>query len=323
MASTTEFTEGQRWASEMEPELGVGIVEAVDGRRIHLSFPDSGVVRIYAVQSAPLHRVVLHPGDRIVGENGTRFTITAVETEGGLNIYTGEGMRLREDRMAGMLTLDTPKERLLAGQRDHAALFDLRRRVLDCRSRMARSAVHGFVGGRVELIPHQFAIAAEVSGRRAPRVLLADETGLGKTIEAGLILHRLTTLGRVNRILVIVPDALLVQWFVELARRFNLRFRILDEGPTAAQPPAADTDDPFLDEPYGLCSFSYLAAASPPHMRKLLRGDWDMLVVDEAHHLRPRGELFARVQQLSEAARRVILITATPGHLQAPAIRPA
>jgi ATP-dependent helicase HepA len=317
VASKTEFTEGQRWASEMEPELGVGIVEAVDGRRIHLNFPDSGVVRIYAVQSAPLHRVVLHPGDRVVGENGTRFTISAVETEAGLNVYTGEGMRLREDRMAGMLTLDTPKERLMAGQRDPSTLFDLRRRVLGYRSRMARSAVHGFVGGRVELIPHQFAIAAEVSGRRAPRVLLADETGLGKTIEAGLILHRLTTLGRVNRILVIVPDALVVQWFVELARRFNLRFRILDEGPTATQAPAADTDDPFLDEPYGLCGFSYLAAASPSLLGQLRQGGWDMLVVDEAHHLRPGGELFARVQQLSETARRVILITATPGHLQA------
>jgi ATP-dependent helicase HepA len=317
VTSTGEFTAGQRWASEMEPELGVGIVDAVDGRRIHLSFPDSGVVRIYAAQSAPLHRVVLHPGDRVIGGNGVTFIIATVENEGGLNVYTGEGMRLREDRMTGTPTLDMPKERLMAGQRDRSALFDLRRHVLDYHCRMARSAVHGFVGGRVELIPHQFAIAAEVCGRRFPRVLLADETGLGKTIEAGLILHRLTTIGRVHRILAIVPDALVVQWFVELARRFNLRFRILEDRSTATLPPSTPIDDPFLDEPYGLCGFSYLAAAPPPLRRQLLQGGWDMVVVDEAHHLRPEGELFTLVQQLSIAARRVILITATPGHLQA------
>jgi ATP-dependent helicase HepA len=226
-------------------------------------------------------------------------------------------MRLREDRMAGTLTLDTPKERLMAGQRDGITLFDLRRRVLDYRCRMTRSAVHGFVGGRVELIPHQFAIAAAVTGRRFPRVLLADETGLGKTIEAGLILHRLATVGRVNRILVIVPDALVVQWFVELARRFNLRFRILDEGVATFRPSVAATDEPFLDEPFGLCSFSYLNAASAPLRKQLLHGGWDVVVVDEAHHLGPEGALFALVRQFSDVVRRIILITATPGHLHA------
>ena len=91
--------------------------------------------------------------------------------------------------------------------------------LLDHHLQTIQSAVLGFVGGRVELIPHQFATAAEVSGRRFPRVLLADEPGLGKTIEAGLILHRLTALGRIARVLLIVPDALVVQWYVERQSR--------------------------------------------------------------------------------------------------------
>ena len=212
-----ECAVGQRWASEMEPELGVGIVDAISGRRIYLRFPKSGITRIYAIESAPIRRIVFHPGDRIESEHGETMTVVSVASEAGLNVYCGQGMRIREDRLADILVLDTPKERLMAGQWDASTLFDLRCRVLHYRHRMARSPVHGFVGGRVDLIPHQFAIAAEVSGRRLPRVLLADETGLGKTIEAGLILHRLTTTGRVHRILVIVPDALVVQWFVELA----------------------------------------------------------------------------------------------------------
>ena len=149
---------------------------------------------------------------------------------------------------------------------------------------MARSPVYGFAGGRVDLIPHQFAIAAEVSSRRRPRVLLADETGLGKTIEAGLILHRLTTIGRIHRILTIVPDALVVQWFVELARRFNLRCRIFDDAFMAAQRPPAAGDNPFFEEPLGLCGFSFLTTASPVLRSRLTDAGWDMVVVDEAHH---------------------------------------
>lgn len=304
----TAFAVGQRWASEMEPELGVGVVDAISGRRIHLRFPKSGLTRIYAIESAPIRRVIFNPGDRIQSGSGETMTIVSVVSESGLNVYCGHGVSLREDQLADTLVLDTPKERLMAGQRDPSSYFDLRRQVLQYRHRMARSPVHGFTGGRVDLIPHQFAIAAEVSGRRLSRVLLADETGLGKTIEAGLILHRLTTTGRVNRALVIVPDALVVQWFVELARRFNLRFRILDDAL-----PAGDT--PFADEPLGLCGFSFLTTSPPALQTRLIHGGWDMVVVDEAHHMKPGGPLFSQVQQLSETAARMILITATPGHL--------
>ena len=313
----TAIAVGQRWASEMEPELGVGIVDAVDGRRIHLRFTQSGLTRIYAIESAPIRRIIFHPGDRIQSRSGETMTVVSVASEAGLNVYCGRSMRLREDRLADTLVLDTPKERLMAGQRDPSFLFDLRRRVLHYRHRMARSPVHGFMGGRVDLIPHQFAIAAEVSARRLPRVLLADETGLGKTIEAGLILHRLTTTGRINRILTIVPDALVVQWFVELARRFNLRFRIFDDAFLAGQSPSTGGDNPFFDEPLGLCGFSFLTTVPPARWSQLSDAGWDMVVVDEAHHMQPDGPLFQQVQQLSETVVRMILITATPGHLAA------
>ena len=71
----TECAVGQRWASEMEPELGVGIVDAISGRRIHLRFPKSGITRIYAIQSAPIRRIVFHPGDRIESERGETMTV--------------------------------------------------------------------------------------------------------------------------------------------------------------------------------------------------------------------------------------------------------
>ncbi|BBO85415.1 RNA polymerase-associated protein RapA [Desulfosarcina ovata subsp. sediminis] len=314
-----DFVPGQRWSSEMEPELGIGIVDAVDGRRVHLRFPDSGLLRIYAAHSAPLQRAVFHPGDRVTGENGVALTVTRVETVDGLTVYHGDGMRLAEDRLVGTPALDTPKARLLAGQRDLSSHFDLRRRILDYRCRMTGAAAQGFIGGRVELIPHQFAIAAEVSSRRFPRVLLADETGLGKTIEAGLVLHRLVFTGRIHRALVIVPDALVVQWFVELARRFNLQFRIFDEETISVRPAPTPpmVDNPFAEEPLGLCGFSFVRQATPTVQERLLEGEWDMVVVDEAHHMQPGDPLFRRIQRLGRRAPRMILITATPGHLAA------
>jgi ATP-dependent helicase HepA len=95
--------------------------------------------------------------------------------------------------------------------------------------RLRQSPVRGYVGGRVDLIPHQMYIAAEMASRLVPRVLLADEVGLGKTIEAGLILHRLHLTGRAERVLILVPEPLIHQWFVELLRRFNLLFSIFDQ----------------------------------------------------------------------------------------------
>ena len=83
-------------------------------------------------------------------------------------------------------------------------------------------------GPRVALIPHQLYISHEVASRFSPRVLLADEVGLGKTIEAGLIVHQQLQTGRASRVLIIVPKALTFQWFVEMIRRFNLQLTILD-----------------------------------------------------------------------------------------------
>jgi SNF2 family DNA or RNA helicase len=68
------------------------------------------------------------------------------------------------------------------------------------------------------VIPHQFFILHEVASRQAPRVLLADEVGLGKTIEACLIIQRLLAVGKAQRVLILVPETLVHQWFVELLR---------------------------------------------------------------------------------------------------------
>ena len=152
-----------------------------------------------------------------------------------------------------------------------------------------------------------------MANRFAPRVLLADEVGLGKTIEAGLILHQQLLTGRAKRVLVVVPSPLVHQWFVEMVRRFNLHFSIFDaERLNALQPEtsikdmlaqiieeenapdddadeapgsvsaASGDDNPFLSEQLILCSTDFLSQCD---IDQLAAADWDLLVVDEAHHL--------------------------------------
>ncbi|MCB1079283.1 MAG: DEAD/DEAH box helicase family protein, partial [Verrucomicrobiae bacterium] len=199
---------------------------------------------------------------------------------------------------------------------------------------MARAhEARGLVGGRISLIPHQLFIANEVASRIAPRVLLADEVGLGKTIESSLILHRLHNSGRAKRILILVPDALVNQWFVELYRRFSLKFAIFDEPralsieypessdeenevPTAerAEPPA----NPFFDDQLILAPLSWMAE-NPKRAAQAAEGAWDLVIVDEAHHLEWTPEeaspAYQAVAAIAEKTPGLLLLTATPEQL--------
>ena len=222
---------GQRCMSEREPELGLGVVASVDpaAKRIGIEFPATREKRLYALGTPVLKRVQFRAGETVTTRDGAALTIDAVEETGGLLTYLCAGRRVREDAISDVTSVDLPQERLLAGQTDPGEVFDLRYRALQAQARFRQSDVRGFLGGRLELIPHQFYILQEVSARQIPRVLLADEVGLGKTIEACLILQRLLAVGKAKRVLILVPESLTHQWFVELLRRFNLWFSIYDE----------------------------------------------------------------------------------------------
>ncbi len=281
---------------------------------MEIHFPAAQEQRHYALKSAPLRRVVFKEGDRIKLHDGAEMLVDAVEDQGGLLCYKGGSHGVKEAQLSDTISFSKPEDRLLAGQVDELATFDLRMEALRLRSQMQQSPVRGFVGGRVDLIPHQLSIAAEVSGRIVPRVLLADEVGLGKTIEAGLILHRLHLTGRARRVLILVPEPLVHQWFVELLRRFNLLFSLFDEERCAA----IAEGNPFLDSQLVLCSVSFLAG-SVERSAQAIEAGWDLLIVDEAHHLEwspaGAGPAYALVEALGAKTPGLLLLTATPQQL--------
>ncbi len=319
----SEFIPGQRWVNYAELQLGLGTVLSVEGRTVTLVFLASGETRTYSMQTAPLTRVRFSAGDTIRGHEGLSLTVTGVHEQDGLLTYsgssdTGEDIVLTEGELDSQVQLNRPAERLLTGQVDDDSWFELRYQTLHHLSRLSQSGLRGLTGARTSLIPHQLYIAHEVAGRHAPRVLLADEVGLGKTIEAGLILHQQLLTERARRVLIVVPESLLHQWLVEMLRRFNLSFSILDEERCDAITESTGQDNPFHTEQQVLVTLESLMA-HPLRCQQAVDGEWDLLVVDEAHHLQwapgnasPEYQL---IEQLARVTRGVLLLTATPEQL--------
>ena len=312
------FILGQRWISESEPELGLGTVVPTESGRVKVEFKAAGETRIYAEDQAPLKRVRFRAGDKIKTQADQDFVIQEVAEKNGLLIYIGENQRLPETEVNDRVSLQGPQERLFAGRFDNPATFVLRRRSLELLHRSRQSPVRGFIGGRIDLIPHQLYIAQEVANRLAPRVMLSDEVGLGKTIEACLILHRLLLSGRANRILILVPESLVHQWFVEMLRRFNVWLHIFDAERCASIEAGEPGANPFLDDQLVLTSIDFLASDSRREDQAVAAG-WDMLVVDEAHHLEWSEAVPSReyqvVEELSRQSAGLLLLTATPEQL--------
>ncbi|MBV2093527.1 MAG: RNA polymerase-associated protein RapA [Candidatus Thiodiazotropha sp.] len=317
------FIPGQRWISDSESELGLGSIVEAQGRTVAIHFPAVGENRVYAQQGAPLSRVVFDVGDSIEGRDGSSLLVTRVVEENGCLIYHGddrEGRQasLAEADLSDALRIDQPHQRIFAAQIDPPHWFNLRYQTLMQLGCQLKSPVLGLGGPRIDLIPHQLYIAHEVANRPSPRVLLADEVGLGKTIEACLILHHQLMTGRTSRALILVPDPLVHQWLVELLRRFNLRFRIFDEETCQAIQDSGQGDNPFHAEQLVLCSLD-LFHHNAQRLSQALEGGWDMLIVDEAHHLTwsaedPSAE-YLLVEALALKTPGVLLLTATPEQL--------
>ena len=208
MSSDSQFSVGQRWLSNTETELGLGVIMGTDFRSVEVLYPATGEARKYTKQDAPLTRLIFEIGETVKSQDGWEMTITEKEESQGVCIYHGLSedtkaqVRLPETMLDSHIQLNQPERRLFSQQLDNPKWFDLRERALDYQYDYLRSSTIGLAGARISLIPHQLHIASEVGGRHAPRVLLADEVGLGKTIEAALIIHQQLKTGRAERVLI-------------------------------------------------------------------------------------------------------------------------
>ncbi len=342
------FALGQRWISDTEADLGLGIISEVDNRCVTISFPAAAESRVYAMDTAPISRVRYQLGDTVRNSDGGKILVDSIEEDRGYLTYTGfdldsidttKKIRLPEIELDSFVLFSTPQARLFSGQIDKPSHFALRSQTLGHLRKHQQSSVAGLLGPRVQLLPHQLYVAHNAANRMAPRVLLADEVGLGKTIEAGLILHQQLISGRAQRALIVVPDSLLHQWLVEMIRRFNLHFTILDAKRCAAldgeerngeesnkeesneeefsldEPPQRVSENPFESAQLVLTPLSFLVK-NPERRQQAEQANWDLLLVDEAHHLHWTEEHssaeYQCIETLAAATPSLLLLTATP-----------
>ena len=316
------FAIGQRWLSSQQPELGLGIVADVQLRQITIYFPITQEDKLYSVDSSPLIRLLLEKGDTGLDVNAREFCVIDTLDTNGLIQYLvdyqdgSDHQVLTETQLSHHTQINQPEDRLFTLQLDKYNWFDARLHAFNARFAHQQSPLLGLAGARVNLIEHQIHIANQVGNRFAPRVLLADEVGLGKTIEAAMIMQKQRLSGRASRMLIIVPESLIHQWLVEMHRRVNMQCAVFDAPRVNAL--LEDGMNPFDAEQIVLISIDTLVA-HPTINDWAVQSSWDLIVVDEAHHLQwsqtAVSTEYEIVEQLTQTTPGVLLLTATPDQL--------
>jgi ATP-dependent helicase HepA len=268
---------GDHLTHRFNPELGTGRVTAIDGRVLVVHFPQTGATLRLAASN-----------DALVAE--------------------AEQSRRRDRSLL---------ERLTVGDIDDAEDFLTRLDILHLLATREAGGLGSFLGGRVRLFPHQLHVAERATARIPVRWLLADEVGLGKTIEAALIMNRLLHTEKIERCLVVAPEALTVQWLGELWRKYHQVFTLLDP------PRLADVVRDFGAgfNPFDVYRRAVLALETlvqrPELTGQAVSAGIDLLVVDEAQRLRrppghPGEPEYRAVAPIAALGRHVLLLSATP-----------
>src|SRR5688500_17330332 len=310
------WTAGDYLTHRFNPELGIGRVTAVEGRALTVDFPRSGSRLRLAADTDALLAIDLGPG-RLV-----RITATQEETTVAARLPNG-AVRLENGRTVSPEELwpleleGSLLERLAVGDVDDAEDFLIRLEVLHFLSLREADGLGSFLGGRIRLFPHQLHVAERATARDPVRWLLADEVGLGKTIEASLILNRLVHARKIERCLVVAPNALTVQWLGELWRKYHQVFTLLDAQRLADVARDFGPDfSPFDVHRRAVIALEMLIER-PQLTDQAVAAGIDLLVVDEAQRLRrppghPGEPGWRAIAPIAGLGRHALLLSATP-----------
>jgi SNF2 family DNA or RNA helicase len=270
--------------------------------------PSGQVLSVRREGDAP-HLVL--PADRPLTANPTDTLWLEYQEGGGFRLVVeAPSVPLVQEKEDNGLSLPLAPE-------DVALLHDaVRQRASRAEFDLAREAAHlashaGFdqllclpLVRDMELLEHQVRTAKTVLRRFRGKALLCDEVGLGKTIEAGLVFSELRTRGLVRSALVLVPPSLIEQWQGEMRRKFSLDLISHDDPVFRERGTAAWRE-------FDLVIASLHTAKREPHRSAILGRQWDLVIVDEAHHLRNRTTQAWRFA--SELQKQyTLLLTATP-----------
>jgi len=305
------FRPGSKLVHPFNPELGIGIVRAVEGRFLTVFFPQADEEMVISGE-AGLERLVLGSGERARYVGGADGAEEVEITEASGHQYLLADGRVVDDAEIWPLTrANTPVEQLANLRLDSLDSFRNRLHGLELMQVREAGGLGSFLGGRIELFPHQLWAARRAVEENPVRWLLADEVGLGKTVEACLVLSALLRTGRADRALVVAPPTLTIQWLGELYRKFHQVFVLIDEERVASvESDFGEGVNPFEVHPFAVISLELLAS-SPQLIEQAGHAGLDVIVLDEAHRLARPAHLEA-MAPLVRGAEHALLLTATP-----------
>jgi len=307
---------GDHLTHRFNTDLGIGRVVEADPRAVLVEFPKVRTRLRLAADTDALSLLHLQPGHPVrVNDSRAETTVASLLPDG--RVALANGLVVSPDELWPLDLDGALAERLRLGHLDEPQDFVVRLGAMRLRSLREENTLGSFLGGRVRLFPHQLHVAEQATRTDPVRWLLADEVGLGKTVEACLILNHLVHTGRVQRCLIVVPESLTVQWLGELWRKYHQVFTVLD-GPRLAdvEKDFGQDANPFEIHPRAVIAIETLVA-HPELTTAAVRASIDLLVVDEAQRLRrppghPGEPAWRAVAPIAALGRHVLLLSATP-----------
>lgn len=306
-----------------DPTLGIGVVTGLESSQVRVKFWRLQEERLYTTRSAEpiIVRYAIAVGERVRDRGGEEHRVKSrLEVERkGLAIYELEnGEQSVESELIPEVRDIGAMERLATLTLAHPEVVRARVQGLELQKLGKRPGRAAVLGARVQWLPHQIDVASRAIERDPVRMLLADEVGLGKTVEAALIYAGLRHEGRARRVLILTPEALTIQWLGEIFRKTHELLVLLDD---------ERIDDAAVDMPeLGPFEAYQRVVASIDRIAKdedlaeqCVASEWDLVIVDEAHHLKwgasakkGANAAYKLVEALSKQTRHLLLLTATP-----------
>lgn len=301
-----------------QPSWGIGEVLRVreGGRFLEVSFAGrQGPPFLVSAKDPALQRYTYQPGESFSLLDGSKARVVRAlgRGEDSLTRYEIEGGKgpITELEIIPLPPVGGALGMISAGMGAKPSLYALRRRALRLDLERRADALGALFGSRVMPKPHQLAVVQRVLSAPSPRFVLADEVGLGKTIEAGMIYAAMAQTGMAKRVLVIAPSHLTVQWLAELYNKFHSLFTYLDEERLEQESllhatPAWWRYDKVVTslEVLAKSKAHRDAVADPAHK-------WDLVIIDEAHHL-VDDLTFDGAAAAADNSHGLLLLTATP-----------
>lgn len=253
--------------------------------------------------------VAFQPGQRVIHPDFGEGVVVSTSADGYVRAFFSTGER--QIHTDAIQVTQTRSQQILAGVKEGEERLRTAWLHVESHSLPLMENAAALTAARIDLLPHQVVLTHRVATASPRRFLVADEVGLGKTIETALVLRELASRGEMTRALMVVPAGLVNNWHRELNQIFNLNFEVFgSEGDvTDRKSNAFEKHDRLIA--------SVDTLKRPARIRRLLQAPrWDLVVFDEAHHLSAYPDRktanYRLAESLRDHTRDLLLLSATP-----------